>query len=209
MRIVVLGATGAVGRHVVQYALAADYEVVAYIRNASKMTVHHPDLLVVEGSLSDLARLEKALHDTVAVVSALGVSHRTPDKQPSQQLPVILEAMQKAGVSRYIGLSSGAAVNMPGDRKPLAAKIMGHILNTFRHTAVEDKRRELDTLRQQSTVTWTLARPTRLIGDTLTQEYKATAHRPRRLWTSRADVAHFLVQQVSDNQWDNQAPFIS
>jgi putative NADH-flavin reductase len=209
LRIVILGATGAVGRHVVRFALDADYEVVAFVRNAAKMTVHHPHLHLVEGTLSDLARLKIALCGVVAVVSALGVSHTTPDSQPSQQLPVILEAMQKAGVNRYIGLSSGAAVNMPGDRKPFAAKIMGHILHTFRSAAVEDKRQELATLHQQSAVTWTLARPTRLIGDILTQKYEATPCRPRRLWTSRADVAHFLIQQIDNDQWNFQAPFVS
>jgi putative NADH-flavin reductase len=89
LRIVILGATGAVGRHVVRFALDADYEVVAFVRNAAKMTVHHPHLHLVEGTLSDLARLKIALCGVVAVVSALGVSHTTPDSQPSQQLPIL------------------------------------------------------------------------------------------------------------------------
>jgi uncharacterized protein YbjT (DUF2867 family) len=41
MKITVFGATGETGRQLVQQALAAGYEIVAYVRNPSKLNISH------------------------------------------------------------------------------------------------------------------------------------------------------------------------
>jgi putative NADH-flavin reductase len=71
-RITVFGATGETGKQVVEQALAAGYEVVAYARNPSKLNVSHEHLTVIQGELSDVALIETALKGADAVLSALG-----------------------------------------------------------------------------------------------------------------------------------------
>lgn len=209
MKILLFGSTGATGIHVLRQALDQGIEVVAYVRSAGKIKIQDKRLKVVEGELSDIEKLKQALVGVDAVISALGVAKKTSGILPSESLPGMLEAMKQAGVKRYIGISSGAAVNIPGDRKPLPAKIMGKILGTFQGNAVADKRNELRILEKEEHVEWTLARPTRLVGDKLTKTYIANLHIPRRLWVSRADVAHFMLSQLNSREWINKAPFVS
>jgi hypothetical protein len=117
--------------------------------------------------------------------------------------------MRRAGVRRYVGISSGAAVDLPGDRKPLVARLVGSILTLLQPAAVADKRREYALLNATQDIEWTLARPTRLIGERRSSSYTVDLHRPRRLWVSRADVAHFLLQAAHEKTWVCQAPFVA
>ena len=59
MKITVFGATGGAGKQLVEQALAAGYEVVAYARNPSKLSISHEHLTVVQGELSYQALTEK------------------------------------------------------------------------------------------------------------------------------------------------------
>lgn len=214
MKILVLGATGRTGGHVVQQALADGEDVVAYVRSAARMpdlpgSPAHGGLTVVEGQLSDVERLTGAMGGTDAVISALGGTSGSPGALPSDHLAEILTAMRAAGVERYVGISSGAAVDVPGDRKPLPARLVGRLLRRRNPAAVADKRRELAALEATDDIRWTLARPTRLLGDGRHDGVTAHAHRPRRLWVSRADVAAFLLSAARSGTWVRQAPFVS
>ena len=52
MRLLILGATGATGRELVDQALASGHEVTAFVRNAARVTVKHPNLTVTTGDVS-------------------------------------------------------------------------------------------------------------------------------------------------------------
>lgn len=207
-KVVVLGATGATGRHVVTKSLASGYDTIAYVRTPAKIKLRHEQLTVMQGTLSDTENLREVFADADAVISTLGFVADAKVK-PSDYLPGILTVMVAQRVQRYIGISSGAAVTLAGDEKPLFAKIMGALLAAFQPEAVADKRNEYKILSNQQDITWTLARPTRLLNTAGTSRYAPDLHKPQRLWVSREDVADFLVTQVESSQWLNQAPFVA
>lgn len=68
-RITVFGATGGTGKQLVEQALAAGYEVVAYARAPSKLDISHEHLTVVRGELSDQALVENAVRGAGAVLA--------------------------------------------------------------------------------------------------------------------------------------------
>lgn len=51
MKIIVFGATGTVGRHIVDRALLQGHEVTAFARKAAAVTLSHPRLSVIEGDV--------------------------------------------------------------------------------------------------------------------------------------------------------------
>jgi len=51
MKIVVFGATGTIGKHVVDQALAAKHIVTAFVRNPQKLGITHPNLGYVTGDV--------------------------------------------------------------------------------------------------------------------------------------------------------------
>ena len=60
MKIVVFGATGPTGRHVVERALELGHEVTAFVRNPSGLSLSHPALNVQQGDVLDPAAADTA-----------------------------------------------------------------------------------------------------------------------------------------------------
>ncbi len=72
MKIAIFGATGKVGRHLVDQALERGDEVTAFVRDTSRLTTYrHERLKVVEGDVLDPKGVEQAVVGTDAVLSAL------------------------------------------------------------------------------------------------------------------------------------------
>ena len=71
-RVVVFGASGGVGREVVQQALGRGDEVIAVVRTPGKLAVSDPKLTLVTGELSDREAIDAAVRGTERVISALG-----------------------------------------------------------------------------------------------------------------------------------------
>jgi putative NADH-flavin reductase len=94
-RIAFFGATGDTGKQIVEQALQAGYEVVAYARNSSKLNVSNEHLTVIQGELSDAALIETALRGTSAVLSALGPRGGSKNKPLTQGMRNIIGAMKK------------------------------------------------------------------------------------------------------------------
>src|SRR3954468_23249681 len=73
-RIVVFGASGGIGRQVVEQALSRGDEVTAFVRSPSKLTLSDPKLTVLAGELSDNAAVDAGVRGASVVISALGPS---------------------------------------------------------------------------------------------------------------------------------------
>jgi uncharacterized protein YbjT (DUF2867 family) len=69
--VTVFGASGGIGRLVVQQLLDAGHTVTAYVRNPDKLGMDDPHLAVVSGGLDDAPAIARAVDGTDAVVSAL------------------------------------------------------------------------------------------------------------------------------------------
>jgi uncharacterized protein YbjT (DUF2867 family) len=78
MKLLVLGATGGIGRLIAQLALERGHEVTLYVRDADRL----PDSLkvagnegkvrIISGILDDTPKLHEAIRSQDAVLSALG-----------------------------------------------------------------------------------------------------------------------------------------
>jgi putative NADH-flavin reductase len=72
MKLSLFGATGATGKQLVEKALAAGNQMVAFARNPSKISTSHEHLTIVQGELSDTLAIEHAISGADAVISVLG-----------------------------------------------------------------------------------------------------------------------------------------
>ena len=94
MKLIVFGANGGIGRHVVEQGLAAGHTVTAVARRPESVTIQHPKLTVKRGDVLDPAGLGLMLAGQEAVVSALGVHDRAPTVLYSQGVANILRAIR-------------------------------------------------------------------------------------------------------------------
>jgi putative NADH-flavin reductase len=115
MKVVVFGASGGTGRHIVDQALEAGYEVTAFVRSPEKLGIEYGNLTVFQGDVMDAESVERAIADQDAVLSALG-----PTRPPVSDMMVnaatnIVAAMDKHGVRRIVS-TTGGGVRDPQDQ---------------------------------------------------------------------------------------------
>lgn len=207
MKIVLLGAAGATGLHVIPEALKRGHEVVAYVRNAEKLPKDRPGLTFYEGSLEDERMLALAFEGAKGVVSTLGVARGTPRSSPARSLPRVIDAMRKHGLRRYVGLS-GAALTLPGERKDLAGKVVSSLVKLFSPAVFEDKWVEYQTL-ARSELEWVLIRAPLLVEGPSTGTYRLDLDRPHGRRVNRGDVADALLRQLESTEYLGRAPYIA
>lgn len=114
MRITVFGATGQVGKRVVQQALNKDYAVTAFGRNVESLIDQdqvNKNLTAQKGYLFDEKDVAKAIDQADIVISVLGGSSDGSDKTRSLGIKQIITQMQKKGKKRIIALGGMGVLN--------------------------------------------------------------------------------------------------
>ena len=209
IKITIFGATGGTGKQLVEQALAAEYEVVVYARNPSKLNITHEHLTVVQGELSDQALIENAIKGTDAVLSTLGPRGGSKNKPITQGMQNIIAAMKKQGVRRLI-ITSTLSAKDSNDKSNLRTKAMVNLVKTTMHGAYEDIVSAAETVRN-SDLDWTIVRLTMLNNDPKSGTVKAGYVGDGKVgtWISRADIADFMLKQLENTEYLRQAPAIS
>ncbi|MEV0249396.1 SDR family oxidoreductase [Nocardia sp. NPDC050712] len=206
MRIAVFGATGTVGRVVVEQALEQGHEVTAFTRNAANVTQQHDRLRVVEGDVYDTNSAERAVAGQDAVIVALG-DDRTGQVRFGGTKSVI-EAMNRTGVKRLIVQSSLGV----GDSRPNLNFLWKYILFgiVLRKAYIDHGRQE--ELVQASAVDWTIVRPGAFADGPRTGAYRrgfGPNEKGLKLKIARADIAAFYLEQLTDPTYVRRAVSIS
>ena len=118
-KILILGGTGFVGRHLCEKLAEGDYRttVLTRRRTNAKHLQTLPTVDVIEGSVHDAAQLTGLLAEHDAVVNLVAVLHGSEaafDKVHVQLLQTLVQACAAAGQRRIIHISSlGADLNAP------------------------------------------------------------------------------------------------
>ena len=200
MNLLIVGATGGTGRQLVSQALERGHRVTALVRKAPSGEAR-PGLITLLGNVLDPSSLDRAARGQDAVLSALG--HKQwfrPTRILSEGTRNLVEAMRRCGVRRFVcetalGISD-------------AWWQMGLYYSLFVRPIILplyfwDKTRQ-EAIIRASDLDWTIVRPGALTNGPKRGRYR---HGPRVghwLWTvsiSRADVAAFMLDQVTDSRY--------
>lgn len=113
MKITLIGATGTVGKRILEEALNRGHQVTALVRDASKLT-EQPGLKVVQGDIFVATTVAAAARGSQAVLSSYGPA---PD-QTETLIPAtraLLEGVRQAGVTRLLMVGgAGSLLVAPG-----------------------------------------------------------------------------------------------
>jgi putative NADH-flavin reductase len=112
-KIIVFGATGGTGKHVIEQALRKGHWVTAVVRNTTALAIQHERLEIVKGDVFQPHAFKSAITGKDVVISCLGIHKREPTTVYSEGVSNILRVMQEAGVQRIICLSAIAVVVPP------------------------------------------------------------------------------------------------
>src|ERR1700709_1179588 len=98
MRLLVLGATGGIGKYLLEYATARGHEVTAFARSPQKVALKSEKLRVVPGDLMNADQVAQVLPGHDAVLSAFGPSTLRRVTMRGEFGRVLATAMQRSGV---------------------------------------------------------------------------------------------------------------
>jgi putative NADH-flavin reductase len=209
MKLTIFGATGGIGRQILDQALAAGHEVTAVVRNPDKLPAQ---LRVVKLDLTvpDPATLNSAVAGADAVLSGLGPRSRSDAGVASRGTTAIVRAMKAENVRRVVVVSAApiGTVSSPGRPNPprhdpgdgfFMRSLFSPMIKTILRGHYADLAMLEDVLRE-SGLDWTIVRPPRLTDKPLTGTYRTAygQNLPRGFMISRADVGHLMLRVLDE-----------
>lgn len=206
MRLLILGATGPTGRNLLEQALAAGHEITALVRNRARLTMTHARLASAIGDATDSRALESAMAGQQAVLSALGAGNSLRSEIASRAVAALIPAMRARALKRVIFLSAFGV----GETFGQASLVQRLAYCTLLRQIFADKAKA-DAMLRQSGLDWTLVYPTVLTHGARRGAYRvgerlAMTGLPK---ISRADVASFMLEQLSSAEWVQRTAVIS
>lgn len=208
MRVLVLGATGATGREVTAQALEQGHSITVLVRHPERLENMSKAINVRIGDVADGSpALANAVTGQDAVISALGVGKSLKsDGLIARSAPLIIRAMSSEDFSRLIFLSA-CGVGRTMEDVPLLPRLFMRLV--LRDIFADKEAGENYILK--SNLDWTIVYPTMLTNGPRTGKYRAAEHLELRGFPtlSRANVAHFLVRQLSERQYSRKGVVLS
>jgi putative NADH-flavin reductase len=208
MKIVIFGATGGTGKHVVQQALEAGHQVTAFVRSPSKLEIEHSNLSVFQGDVTVAEKVEQVIAEQEAVISTLGPTRPPVPGMMETAAKNIVAAMDKHGLKRLIS-TTGAGVRDPQDQPKFFDKVMKTLLTLMARDVLRDSEANVNIIRA-SDLDWTIVRFPRLMDGEHTGKYReGYIGKDSGSQISRADGADFILKELSKEEYLQSAPIVS
>ncbi len=200
MKLVIFGATGMVGTHLVKQALFNGHSVRAFGRNV--FTAGLPDnkqLELVQGALFDAGQVEKAIRGCDAVLSVLGGGIDGNDKTRSLGMKNIVAQMEKTGVRRIIGIGGLGVLNAAEGQLLLDTPDYPEA-----YKAVGEEHRKAWEYLQNSKLEWTFVCPPDIHNEDATGSFHVAADYPpaeNKYHIRAGDLALFMLAELQQNRF--------
>ncbi|MEU0581593.1 NAD(P)-binding oxidoreductase [Streptomyces griseoincarnatus] len=207
MKLLILGATGPTGRHVVDLAVRSGDSVTAFVRNPAALGDLAERVTPVTGDATSHRDLAAAAAGHDAIVSALGRGNSVrADGLFTRASAAVIGAAGEVGVSRLVWLSSFGV----GDTFGWSSTTQKLIYGTLLRSIYADKAIADESIRS-SGLDWTLVYPTRLTHGPARGTCRADDRLPMKgnPTISRADVAAFMHRAAHGREWINRTAVIS
>lgn len=162
MKIALIGATGFVGSAILKEGLNRGHEVLAILRNPSKLTLKNPALTIVQGDVIDAFKLADQLKGKDIVISAYNSGWGNPNiyNEFLKGSECIQEAVKKSGVKRLIVMGgAGSLFIKPG----LQLVDSPNMPATFK-AGSQAARDYLNILKKENQIEWTYISPAIQMG---------------------------------------------
>ena len=210
-RILIVGASRGTGLQTVRKALAAGHRVRALARSAANIPIENERLERITGDATDRTALINALEGIEAVIVTLGVAPSFATVVSGTELfstatRALVDTMREKGVRRLVAMTGIGA----GDSRGHGGFIYDWLVFPLLLKRVYDDKDVQEQIIRQSELDWTIVRPGLLTNGPETDRYRVLLDPAQ--WTagaiSRADVADFLVKEVTDRRFIGRAPVI-
>lgn len=200
MTIIVFGATGMVGKQLVEQALFNGHSVKAFGRNVfTEFETDTKNLTLIKGALFDAGEVADAIKGCDAVLSALGGGFDGNDKTRTLGIKNIIAQMKKNNVQRIIAIGGMGVLN--ADENTLIIDTPGYPKEFIpvgkEHELVHEYLKE-------SGLNWTLVCPPSIIDHKATGIFTTNADYPPQQNNDKinsGDLALFMSNELEKNEY--------
>lgn len=215
MRVLILGATGRTGKHLLSEALKNGHIVHVLVRDKSK--IHRSEQLTIfEGLPTDRTALKNAMTGCEAILSALNISRtsdfpwaklRTPKTFLSDTIKLVAEIAEEEKIKRIV-VCSAWGVNET--KKDIPWWFRWFIDNSNIGVAYQDHELQ-ESILQKTALNYTLIRPVGLTNFDKQENIRVTINNyPKpKLIISRKSVAGFMLKVLDEDLFTKQTVTIS
>jgi putative NADH-flavin reductase len=210
MKIAIFGATGYIGGAILEKLLASGHGVQALVRNESKLGDPRKNVTVIQGDLSNAAKISETLTGVDAVIWAVGATKNKGDQAPvyAAAMNTVFETMRKYKRKRLLVLA-GAALITPAEIPNFNRKFMLFMTKLFAPKVVETSKQVFDLLLQNKDLHWTVVRPAYIPKGNPSGNVRSDANHMQGMRIDVADLALFFEQQLTDESYIHEAPFLA
>ena len=202
MKVAILGASGKTGKPLIEQALAGGHEVIAIARSAEKISFDDPRIVKRQADAYDAASVIAALEGADAVITTVGKTDLR-DKRINLSTAAhraVVSGMREHGIRRLLVISSiGAAQGIK--RKGWRRNIYLFLRRKYYRDMFEMEGEVM-----ASSLDITVLRAPILYDGPITGQYRVLEEENYldKLQIARADVAHFLLGEMTSNAWVNR-----
>lgn len=211
MKLLVLGATGRTGQHIVEQGLAKGHEIIALVRDPAKVTPRE-GLTLITGTPTDADAVARAAEGTDAILVALN-NPRTSDAPWAKPITTdkiltkVAQNITALGGKRVVFLSAAGV----GDSFEAAPWFMRFMINKTNMRYAYADHNSTESAFRASDADWTLVRAMGLSNsDKEKTLVVGTATTPKPgMMIRRSAVAGFMLSSVENGSHIHETPVIS
>lgn len=209
MRIVIFGAGGRTGNHLVRLAVALGHDVTAFVRKPNKLPLSHERMRVVVGDANDEFQVGRAIQGADAVISTIAPTHTAAEENHAHILQNILHSMERHQVKRIVALSESLTLETSGISGVVTTG-MRRMFMTPSHARWMRMSEHYSACLRASRLDWTLVCTHELTDEPFNGRYAVeTRHKKTNVRVSRANVADFLLRIALNGSHIHETPIIS
>lgn len=206
MKLLIFGATSTVGKELVRQGLDAGHQITAVTRDKDKLDINHPSLAVKQGDVLNYDDVKNVMNGYDAVFCSLGAGRKGGVRAEGTRN--IVKAMEENHVRRFICQTTLGCGDSQESLNFLWKYIMfGWLL---KEAFLDHELQEKTVF--ESSLDWTIVRPGAFTDGQLSKTYRhgfKPGDKTLKLKISRADVAHFMLEQLSTTNYLRKTPGLS
>lgn len=207
MKILILGATGMVGKVLTRAAITKGYKVTTLVRNPQKLENLRSNVTVIEGEYFDRETISNAIDGVDAVLTTIGPPmKRTPNaNEYTDAMQSLISAMQDNSVKRIVAIG-GAGLRLGQEPIAFGRSMMRRMLILLSGANYLDKEKEHNTL-FFSDLDWTIVRPPQITD--VEGELVMTFDKVQAFKVDTRQLSRFMLDCLEDDSTVKTAPFVS
>ncbi len=209
IKIAVIGGTGKSGRYLVRELVKQGFWLKLLLRASSTRdsTLNHPLIEIIEGNANDYQAIRSLVEGCQAIISTLGLGIPVSENTIfSQSTTHIIRAMNECNIRRYVVIT-GLNVDTIFDKKSPKSKFATNWMYENYPISTKNKQTEYEIL-ATSNLDWTLVRLPIIEQTDARNAIKTSLEDCEGDKISATDLAHFLIEQLTDETFIRQAPFL-